>query len=696
MVPWVVHIVVPGDSLWALAQTYLGDGHLWPEIEVVGRGTTQQCSPSVVRPTRIFSGEILLIPLATSGSSKPPWCQAGQPGSSPSSSVRPSPSSSATRPRQSATAVGSGREHRSWPQVWLPAIVGLAALCAAASAVATGRRIRRRRRQHGQPRTDRPPSGPWGGDRKDLDDADSGHSPIEVPAKPPGWRYGAEVHHVPRATIEGRLDPSQPLMPAPGTGGTLLATARPEVAVFSPDEDAERELPLDQMAGLALDGPGAEDVARGIVVTFLARHAQVVVTVDDFSTLLPGDAASVSALPGLTSAASPEDALNLMETELLRRQRLLDAADLASLDADRENQSGEISPDLLLIALSGYPPSRLAATLGLGRSLGITGITTVRLTGGTTCTVAADGQVIAASGPASGDLLGIRLLRLTPADAVSMLSAFAVDRGGPEPEFTSGSMQAADDGTPTTPVYLSVLGTPGIQVGESPVTKGLRSKAFELLAYLAVHPAGATTAEILDDLWRATPERRAAAIAHTVISNIRQTLRAAVASAPDADFLKHHRGRYSIDTNLIDTDLWHFQADLAAAARADTDEGHISVLSDAASLWRGDFADGYDAEWLVPWRESLRRDAADVLCQLATLHEHSAPEQAIQYLERATTIDRYQESLYQRIIRLQGALGRPEAACRTYQLLESRLAELDAQPDTATTRALSEVLMQNR
>lgn len=41
-----------------------------------------------------------------------------------------------------------------------------------------------------------------------------------------------------------------------------------------------------------------------------------------------------------------------------------------------------------------------------------------------------------------------------------------------------------------------------------------------------------------------------------------------------------------IDTNLIDTDLWHFQPDLAGAARADTDEGHISAMS--------------DAEWLAP------------------------------------------------------------------------------------------------
>jgi DNA-binding SARP family transcriptional activator len=143
---------------------------------------------------------------------------------------------------------------------------------------------------------------------------------------------------------------------------------------------------------------------------------------------------------------------------------------------------------------------------------------------------------------------------------------------------------------------------------------------------------------------------------------------------------------------LIATDLRQFQDDLALAVRPASDDDRIDALSDAASLWRGDLAEGHDAEWLSPWRESLRRDAADVFCRLADLHEDSTPEQAIHYLERATAIDRYQESLYQRIIRLQGALGRPEAARRTYRLLESRLAELDAEPDPETTRALREAL----
>jgi hypothetical protein len=37
-------------------------------------------------------------------------------------------------------------------------------------------------------------------------------------------------------------------------------------------------------------------------------------------------------------------------------------------------------------------------------------------------------------------------------------------------------------------------------------------------------------------------------------------------------------------------------------------------------------------------------------------------------------------------------LGRPDAARRTYQLLESRLAELDTEPDPATRRLLRQAM----
>ena len=73
--PGRIHLVVPGDNLWELAQAYLGNGHLWPEIYILGRSRPQPCRPALISP-----GQILLIPSA--GLPSIPG-QAGQPGSCP-------------------------------------------------------------------------------------------------------------------------------------------------------------------------------------------------------------------------------------------------------------------------------------------------------------------------------------------------------------------------------------------------------------------------------------------------------------------------------------------------------------------------------------------------------------------------------------------------------------------------------------
>lgn len=77
---------------------------------------------------------------------------------------------------------------------------------------------------------------------------------------------------------------------------------------------------------------------------------------------------------------------------------------------------------------------------------------------------------------------------------------------------------------------------------------------------------------------------------------------------------------------------------------------------------------------------------------LTEFYTEDAPEQALSYLARAITVDRYQEALYQRIMRLQADLGRPDAVRRTFHLLESRLVEIDAEPAGESARLLRTAL----
>jgi DNA-binding SARP family transcriptional activator len=97
-------------------------------------------------------------------------------------------------------------------------------------------------------------------------------------------------------------------------------------------------------------------------------------------------------------------------------------------------------------------------------------------------------------------------------------------------------------------------------------------------------------------------------------------------------------------------------------------------------------------EWIEPEREALHRQAVEALIHLAGLYEAGETERSLTVLERARTLDRYAEEVYQRIMTLQARLGRTDAVRRTYRLLETSLEELDVDPSQETQQLLWRLL----
>ncbi len=71
-------------------------------------------------------------------------------------------------------------------------------------------------------------------------------------------------------------------------------------------------------------------------------------------------------------------------------------------------------------------------------------------------------------------------------------------------------------------------------------------------------------------------------------------------------------------------------------------------------------ADGAGYDWAEPYAETARRRALDAWTTIAELLEPADPDQALAALETALGHDPFNEYLYQRIMRLQAAAGRPE------------------------------------
>jgi DNA-binding SARP family transcriptional activator len=165
-------------------------------------------------------------------------------------------------------------------------------------------------------------------------------------------------------------------------------------------------------------------------------------------------------------------------------------------------------------------------------------------------------------------------------------------------------------------------------------------------------------------------------------------LRKATGTA-EAMFIVHDAGtgRYQLDPDTIDVDLWRMLTAIQRANTATDDTACLAALDEAADCYQGDFAEGHDQTWALDYATTFRHQILSVYARIAEILEPDRPDEAIAALEAAIERDPINEELYQRVIRIHGRLARPDAVRRTMRLLETRLAELgEAEPSDATRR----------
>ena len=237
---------------------------------------------------------------------------------------------------------------------------------------------------------------------------------------------------------------------------------------------------------------------------------------------------------------------------------------------------------------------------------------------------------------------------------------------------------------------MEVLGPLRITARGGEIRGGLR-KARELAAFLAVHPDGVTGEAISEALWPESPPGHGAAQRNLALRKLRDLLRAA-AGLTEPMLITLAAERYRLDPAFISTDVADFQAALEAARSAADDTARLDACQQATALYRGPLADGAGYEWAEPYAEAARRRALDAWTRIAELLEPARPDQALAALETALGHDPFNEYLYQRIMRLQAAAGRPDAVRRTLRLLETRLGELGVTPGPQTRQAAAALL----
>jgi DNA-binding SARP family transcriptional activator len=743
---YTLYTVQPGDNLWDIAVDHLGNGEDWHQIYALNAGLPQPYGERLVLPSLIQPGWILRLPVpAPAAASAPsgnghltgppaPVTPAAGRTPRPERSVSPSP-----QPSVHKTISPAPPRHHVQPDAGNAVVIpwggligaGLAGAITGALAMAA---VQRRRRY--QPARIITPSLEPGAQAPPLIGVlrraarpDDG----QVEQDTSIWAEYATNGAAPSAATAG----GRPYLLAAPTPPTSPAQP-PGVVSLGLRDGQEITADIAALGGLGLTGPGAAAAARALLLAILSQAqpgasaipAEVFVPAADAAMLIPGS--EVAGQPGLTIAGTLSAALDHLEAAVLTRVRITVGTDASDPEAEETALSPAGAAALIATPDLACGP-RLAAILRMGQGTGVVAILLGDWPDGVTCHAEADGTVTAAV-PAHPDFRGLQLFHLAPSDAAAILSTFREAHGGSELQQREEPAVAADgqpaggpaesrreadagDLATTMPdegaapalqsagaqddlgaqplpsgagVCVALFGPQQITVAGREITGGLR-KARELLAFLAVHPDGATGDQVSEALWPGAPPGHGTAQRNIAVRKLREMLRTATGQH-DATFITLAADRYRLNPALFDIDIWRFQRALLEARHASGEDAQLAAFRHAVTAYHGPLADGTGYDWAEPYAEQARRRALDAWTRIAEITAPRDPEMALAALETALGHDPYNEFVYQKIMRLQAAVGRPDAVRRTLSLLETRLNELGVTP-APQTRALAASLV---
>jgi DNA-binding SARP family transcriptional activator len=253
---------------------------------------------------------------------------------------------------------------------------------------------------------------------------------------------------------------------------------------------------------------------------------------------------------------------------------------------------------------------------------------------------------------------------------------------------------------------VAVLGPPDVRHGQRCLAFPTR-KTLAVLVYVLVQGGSHPRDKLTDLFWPDSDEVSGRASLRTTLARLREGLEATI-----------EERHLAIDRNIVSFDVASdFELDLHilqsayGLARSITGTGRpsgetaqtvISQLEQAASVWRGEFLEGFslrDApdfdEWTSQQREVWRKRMEVVLDRLSLLHgEAGSTASAIEIADRWVYLNPLEERAYRRLMRLHFMSGDRAAALRAFEACREVLdRELGVLPDPRTSALAERVRM---
>lgn len=484
--------------------------------------------------------------------------------------------------------------------------------------------------------------------------------------------------------------------------------------------DGQLALELTRSPGLGVTGPGAHGSARALIAAALQHTApasaevHVLLCNQDVPMLLGEEARTLLTqvqVPTIEVLDSLPAAMNLLHTYSVERQHQLREAGVDTVAELRSSGRVGTLPPVVLVATP-HPDHEedLAALLLATTDLDITALLLESWPPGETLTLE-DRGTITDTTPPRPHLHGARWPTCAVPDLTHLLydqstvASPASSEYEPTPEHTTTAgeeerkphtakaAERAEQKTTQPPVRLQLLGRVRITVDGTRVDVR-RNSAYEVAAYLAVHPDGIRRDHAIEDMWPQQDPRRVTHRFHDAVSSLRHLLRPS--QGQDAPTIITRVGdTYVLEPTLVEVDLWEFTAALEAAENADHQEQRHTHVQSALALYTGDLAAQADYPWIEPTRIRLQQRLVRTLRHHATQLAGAHPHEAVSILQRAVELDPTNEDTHQELIRHHLTRGENHEAHAAYQRCVEELRRIDTDPSPHVSELVAEAKRSN-
>jgi DNA-binding SARP family transcriptional activator len=212
---------------------------------------------------------------------------------------------------------------------------------------------------------------------------------------------------------------------------------------------------------------------------------------------------------------------------------------------------------------------------------------------------------------------------------------------------------------------VSVLGPLAITGGKRS-RRGLRARALEVIAYLALHPRPVHRDELLEAFWPGEDPRRTRPRLRQAVRDARRLLGEAIAGEGE---------QYWLARTGVDVDLDELEQLLAEASTVEPERIPI-LIERALRLFRGEPLAGSDYAWSENELPRLRATFVDLLEQVGRRRlEAGEARAALDLAERGLDVDALNESLWRLAMEAESTLGLREAVAERYERLRTVLDE---------------------